>query len=116
MDAISQQKRLVEKLSNLTNNKELSWKPDPNDGEPYAKIDDYYVILGEGRSGSGTTVYRIVIQDENENEIETFDDEELDGSSAGKYYQLMGQLVKTARRQAKGTDEAIDKILKSLGD
>lgn len=113
MNTATQQRTLVRKLHDQTALKSLHWKSD-GDGDPFTQIGDYYVTVKEGRSGSGATIIRIVVEDREVNEIDSFSDEDLDDDFSTDYFDLMKELAKSSRRQAKGSDKAIDDILKKL--
>lgn len=118
-DFIEQQRTLVDMLADRTKDKKLEWKIDPSDSEPFCKMDGYYVKITEGRNSSGSSYYRIIIEDNDEKEIISFTDEDIDifeGSEKLKFYKIMKDLISTARFEAKGVDKAISAIIKGLSN
>lgn len=113
MDAIEQQRLLVRRLSELTLQAKLDWKTD-GEGDPYVQFGDSFVAIKEGRSGEGATLIRIEIEDHQGDILDEFDDEDIDDQRGGPYYTMLRDMLKNSRRIAKGSNKAIDSILKHL--
>lgn len=48
--------------------------------------------------------------------MESFDDEELKASGKSDSYKILKEIYETARRQALGTEQALDELLNALDD
>lgn len=117
MHSTEQQQALVQKLSELSTQAKIQWNSDPDDNEPYCVLGEHILNLKEGRSGNGAPIVSIVIEDRGGVEVDSFNDEDLDrGNGPSRYFDKMLTLIKTARRQASGADEALASILKRLDD
>lgn len=109
---------LAEKLISLTNEGKLEWKEDPNHNDaPWVKVGDLYVVLREGRNAHGASLFRISLETDSEEVIDSFTDEELDAETNSDYYfKQLDLLFSKARRAASGADKALEKVLKGLED
>ena len=113
-------KALIDKLFDQTIEKTIKWQLDSKNN-PYTVVGSFPVLLERYEDAEGTPYIRLsIFQDQNDNPIDTFNDASLANYAPGdqtysSYWNLMNELVEIAIRQAKGADQAIDEILKSLG-
>ena len=111
MSDIEKFKSTLERISELTKQNRLPWDEDPNGNDaPWVKVGEHFIVLREGRNHSGSVIYRVSIEDQDEKVIDSFSDEDLGGPS----FRVFESLFKSARRQAKGADKALDEVLKGL--
>ncbi|MEO9624662.1 MAG: hypothetical protein ABJF09_13715 [Qipengyuania citrea] len=109
---------LADKLISLTNEGKLDWNEDPNDNDaPWVKVGDLFIVLREGRNAHGANLFRISLETDSEEVIDSFTDEELDAETSTDYYfKQLDLLFSKARRAASGADKALLQVLKGLDD
>lgn len=120
-DSFDKYAKLADRLFDLTSEKKLEWNIDPFDEEVTCRFSSHKIIISDGRDSEGSPYVQISIRSLSDVEIDTFTDNDLSGRTPDRfgyenYWKLMSGLLRTARRQAKGADEAIDSILGELDD
>jgi hypothetical protein len=111
--AFDKYKQLVDRLSQKTLNKELTWKESAQANAFQVSFTNYSVSFSEQGAGPD---YSIAIINSSGEVVDTFTDVDLDEGKGTAYFRKMGDLFQTARRQALGVDQAIDEILDDLGE
>jgi hypothetical protein len=113
---------IVNLLYVKTMSKDIEWKPDILDEDTVTcSIGKNSVELTSSRKNDGTPIVIVTVRDSNGREADSFDDENLHGMDTPyqrfeDYWQLMTDLIDTARRQTKGADIVLDDIIKNLED
>lgn len=113
---------IVDRLYAKTLAKEVEWKPDILDDDTVVcSIGRNSVELASSRKADGTPIVIVTVRDASGREADAFNDESLNGLHTSyerfeDYWQLMTDLIETARRQTKGADVVLDDILKGLED
>lgn len=119
VDTVSKQRRLVEQLAEKTKSEKIEWSEgDYSDGVK-ASFGRHTVDIFERTPDFGENDYVVVISDDWKGEIDRFSDVDLSIDAAkpsvgGTYYQLLDAMFKSAQRQIKGVDKALDSILNEL--
>lgn len=119
-DTISKQRRMVERLADMTKREKIEWVEGDYPEGIKVSFGNYNVNIFEASSSFGENDYVIVISDEWRGDIDRFSDTELSSGSTAPsgetYYQVIDRMYKDARRQIKGVDKALDNILSDLDD
>ncbi|QIF80923.1 hypothetical protein [Brevundimonas sp. 'scallop'] len=121
-DATQKHRVLIEELAQNTIYETIKWvEPRVYDGIR-TTLGDYSIEIYERNSEFSESDYHVVIFDEWESEIDKFTDVDISRGgyaptrNAESYYELMANTVRTAKRQMKGADKAVDAIIGKLKD
>jgi len=110
------QKRLVEHLLKRSRASAIEWQETALDGAFQVSFKDNTVRIQMPETASPTIVV-IELINEHGTTVDSFNDEDLDGSTeVTKYFGKMRELYETARRIALGSDRILNEILADLGD
>ena len=107
-------KRLIDRVHAQTIAGQIEWVEGSTRNAFSFEADGFHVVV----TATASTV-TIAVADADGRDLETLDEETLSQVSgpAGKDYESMvREIHQHARRMALGTDDAIDRILRSLGD
>jgi len=111
----AKQRKLVDFLLEKTASSKISWSDSGALDEPRTKLGEHWVQLAEGRSANGSSLYSVVLATSIGEEVDRFDDEDLDaGDPNSSYYMALKELHMVASRQAKGADAALDDVLNRI--
>lgn len=115
------QARLIERLFQLTQSKKLAWDVDPFDDEVSCVFSTHKIVINDRRDSDGSPYVYVSIKNIAGSEVDSFTDNDFSETvpqipGVDSYWKLMSELLRLARRQSKGADEAIDNILDELDD
>jgi len=105
---------LIEKMHEHTQNGRVDWEETVNNNEFIVSKSNLSVVVNKGQNQNNGTLYTFSIMDEEGDTIDEFNDE-----SWGEDDHIFGMcrdLYNMARGYAKGTEQALDKLLTSFGD
>lgn len=120
MSASDKYGRLVDLLYERTQNKKIDWNAE-DDGDVNTLIAGRRIRISSSRNSEGEPLEVVNILSGDWELIESFNDENLDGTPLPSskfltYWQLLSDLHETAHRQGLGADQAIDDIISELED
>lgn len=112
-------RKLLEILYSKTIDGKLTWNVDEwND--PFTRVGAKAIFLESSEGDDGQPLILLKILDPGGNVVETFNDEQVDGTpSIGgmrSFFELMKTVRAQAIRQATGADHALDELLSELGE
>lgn len=120
-DPYIKQAKLMERLFQLTQSKRLDWQVDPFDDEVSCLFSTHKIVINDRRDSDGSPYVHVSIKNLSGSDVDSFTDNDLSEATPAipgvdSYWKLMNELLRMARRQSKGADEAIDNILGELDD
>lgn len=119
MSTKAKYRQLVEKLFHATSSGKVRWEKLEGMDTYKATIGLRSIAIRRTENFMGEPIIEIGIWDELDTEVESFDDEDVKGTTPAivgydGYWSLMSELHDTARRQALGADKVLDGILGDL--
>lgn len=105
---------LLDALYDKTNSGAIGWDESAHSNSYETSFPNYSVLLNNDKS-QGRDVFILYIIDANGDVVEEASDADF-SEFIGDPYSKMKDMYETARRQAKGVDQALDEILKELDD
>ena len=113
------QAALVSRLYKATNESKLDWRPSPVDDAVMVSFPNYTVVLSKTK---GDNYLLDLVNDAGET-ADSFYDTQLDSAVdlppppiGGLWHHTMRETYAMAKRRASGSDQALDDILKELGE
>jgi hypothetical protein len=106
--------RLVDMMVELSHSDKMRWDETVEEDEVIAPLGDYIISIAKRiHRGNGNEVYIVSVRGSDGRQIESFNDEDLDGGieGASNYYQLLEELMDEAKRAISGADKVIDELL-----
>lgn len=107
-------KQLIDRLAALSGEGRVEWTTGPSQNAFAFEADGYSVVVEDIASGA-----MLVVCDAEGRELEALSADDLAEvrSAGGRDYEtIVREMCGAARRAALGTDEAIDRILRTLGE
>ncbi len=110
---------LVQKLASRTTEGKVEWERTAEDGTYQVSFPNYsiHIFTREGESNQPDVIVQIL--DDSGDIVEEVSDVDLKGKlgiDASKAFILMNEMYKTARRRARGVDQALQSIMKALDE
>ncbi|MGD2131346.1 MAG: hypothetical protein PVI23_01040 [Maricaulaceae bacterium] len=106
--------RLIDRIHAQTENGQIRWREGASKSAFAFEADDYNVVVDANPS-----TVTLLITDGDGRELETLDEEDLSAVSSpgGRDYEaIVRDIHANARRVAMGTDDAIERILRAMGE
>jgi len=105
---------LIGKLLEHTRNGKLDWEETTNPDEFIISRNELSIAILKTKNSQNHNLYIFTITDEDGDTIDEFDDEVWEGDN--DIFRMIAELHKLARGYAKGTEQALDKLLQSFED
>lgn len=111
---------LVEGLYLGSNNGSIKWSRFENSDSFYTEVDGGNIEIGKGQNARGEPVVLVTIYNGEGQKVDSFDDDYFKDLAPiyfhrGGYFEMMNDIIETARRSATGADQIIDSILRNIG-
>lgn len=121
VDEIVRYQALVKRLYEETRKGVLNWEIDNWTSKVSVSLDSYIVQISTAESPEGEPLIQVSILTSNRDHIDSFSDDDLGASDTGiegysTYWRLLDKLRVMASRKAKGSDAALDAIMRALDD
>ena len=118
-ETIEKYTKLVDRLFEFTKDKRIEWRSDPFTDEVSCHFSNFNIKINDGSDSEGSPYIKLSIVNFSDVEIDSFTDNDLVSNTPklrgySSYWKLMEELLKLARRQSRGADDAIDNILNEL--
>jgi hypothetical protein len=107
--------RLVQLLDKKTKDGEIQWERTETDGVFQHAFPDYSVRIAFHQE-EFADYYVLIIYNAEGSVIESVTNDDLEQEGLRNAFSVMQEMYNTARRAAMGIDEALDDLLKHLGD
>jgi hypothetical protein len=119
-DTVKKYRSLIDVLYEKTTKKSIKWRYEASDRSVWVKLAGQIIVLTGSSNSDFEPLCNLVITNSDGDLLEGFSDENLRGDQPktalfSDWYSFMTALFEMAKRQATGADEALDNILKELG-
>lgn len=106
----------LDALHKKTLSNKVTWESTNVDNIYQVDFSKYSVQVSFVEHGFDEHNFCITIYNNEGNVMESFDDEELTNAGKPESYKVLKEIYETARRQALGTEQALDELLNALQD
>lgn len=108
--------QFIDRLHEMTLRNKVQWEDTSLEDTYQANFPKYSVRIKRKAQPRDEDDFKISIFNEDGEAVEEFWDAELSRSAQSNYFTILRDIFETARRQALGTEEALDELLSALED